>query len=232
MQLPYVEIENDRIRTFDLVRVDLDTGEIVDKLIGEPESARFKYNDADNGKQTMKFGFMNGWIILEQLVPVILYYRPYCIVEIGAGASTVYLARRAEEFGVKFYSCDKAPRKNKTYCDNHIFVQKFSEDFMKEFDDTPAIVLIDGDHSYEMAKKEFDFFFDKLIPGGVIFLHDTLPPVEFYTAPTACHDVYKLRQELEQRTDEMDCFTWPYTAGYAGLTMVLKKEKDRPYWEK
>lgn len=232
MQLPYIEQAKDRKRTFDLVRVDLDTGEVVEKVEGEPESDRFKYPDADKGEQTMRFGFMNGWIVLEQIVPIVLYYRPYCIVEIGAGASSVYLARRAEEFGVKFYSCDKAPRKKKTYFKDHIFVQKFSQDFMKDFYDTPAIVLIDGDHDYKVAKEEFDFFFKKLVPGGIIFLHDTMPPVDFYTAHTACGDVYKLRQELEQRTDEMDCFTWPYTAGYSGLTMILKKEKDRPYWEK
>ena len=92
--------------------------------------------------------------------------------------------------------------------------------------------LIDADHSYEMAKREFEFFFKKLVPGGVIFIHDTLPPHKEYLSEEACHDCYKLRQELETRNDEMDCFSWPYTAGYQGLTMVMKKDSERSFWEK
>jgi len=232
MELPPIKNESDRSRSFDLCLVDLTTGKVIEENRGDPDSDRFKHVDMDNGESTIRFGFMNGWILLERIVPVILYFRPGCIVEIGAGASTIYLARMAEKYGVKLYSCDKATRKNVEYFKDHIFVQKFSRDFIKEFDDTPSVVLIDADHAYEVAKMEFDFFFEKLVPGGVIFLHDTLPPVDYYLAQTACGDVYKLRQELEQRTDEMDCFTWPYTAGYSGLTMVIKKEKERPFWEK
>ncbi|MFX0194540.1 MAG: class I SAM-dependent methyltransferase [Candidatus Hodarchaeota archaeon] len=232
MHLPYVEVPKDRARTLALNKIDLNTGDVIGNVSGEPDSARFKHIDFDKGEPTMRYGHMNGWIVLEQIVPIVLYFRPHCIVEIGSGASTIYLARFAEKFGVKFYSCDKSPRKNRTYIKNHIHVQKFSKDFIEEFDDTPAVVLIDADHAYDVAKMEFDFFFERLVPGGVIFLHDTLPPVDYYLAQTACGDVYRLRQELEKRTDEMDCFTWPYTANWCGLTMVLKKEKERPYWEK
>jgi len=232
MQLPPIEVPRDRARSFTLNRVDLNTGEIVGQRSGEPDSDRFKHIDLDKGEATMRYGFMNGWILLDRIVPIILYFRPHCIVEIGAGASTIYLARIAEEFGVKLYSCDKAERKKRTYTKNHEFINKLSKDFIKEFDDTPAVVLIDADHAYEVAKMEFDFFFERLVPGGVIFLHDTMPPVDYYLEQSACGDVYMLRQELEERTDEMDCFTWPYTANWCGLTMVIKKEKKRPYWEK
>jgi hypothetical protein len=192
---------------------------------------RFQHMDFEQGAFSLRFQLMNGWIILEKLIPIIMFFRPYCIVEIGAGASTIYLARIAEAFGQKLYSCDKSPRKNKVYFKDHIFIQKFSKDFIKEFDDTPSVVLIDGDHSYATAKMEFDFFFEKLVPGGMILLHDTMPPHEAFLTDTACGDVYKLRQELEKRTGEMDCMTFPYTAGYNGLTLVLKKEPVRNYWE-
>ena len=192
---------------------------------------RFKHFESEKKEITIRFQQMNGWVILTSLIPTIMYFRPGCIVEIGAGVSTPLLAEIAENYGVKFYSCDKSPKKNKTYFKGHEYIQKMSEDFIKEFDDMPSVVLIDGDHSYEVAKMEFDFFFEKLVPGGVIFLHDTFPMAEEYTGPGLCHDVYKLRQRLELRTHEMDVFTWPYTAGYHGLTMVMKKEKDRPMWE-
>ena len=223
--------EKRRVYNFDTLSINLDTGETEGRTQGNATSDRFKYLDADDGENTLRFGLLNGWTMLERIVPVILYFRPYCIVEIGAGASTLYLARLAEEYGVKLYSCDKSSRKNRVYFKDHVFVQKFSRDFIKEFDDTPSVVLIDADHNYDVAKMEFDFFFRKLIPGGVIFIHDTMPPAENHLIDTACGNVYKLRQELEKRIDEMDCLTWPYTAGYAGLTMVLKKEKNRPLWE-
>lgn len=202
-------------------------GTLVDRpLIGD----RFNHIDLVEGPMSMRSQEMDGWSMLNAIVPIVLFYRPYCIVEIGAGASTFHFAKLAERYGVKLYSCDKSPRKNKVYFKDHIFVQKLSVDFIKEFDDTPAVVLIDADHSYDVAKMEFDFFFERIIPGGVIFLHDTLPPTEEYLSPTACYDVYRLRQELEKR-DDLDCFTWPYTAGWCGLTMVMKKEEGRPYWE-
>ena len=193
-----------------------------------------RFNHFDNNLRdiSMKFHRMNGWVILEALVPIIVFWRRKCIVEIGAGESTPVLARIAEDYGVKMYSCDKSPRKKQILFPNHVFIQKFSVDFMKEFNDEPAVVLIDADHDYNIAKQEFDFFFEKIVPGGVIFLHDTLPPSAWHTRDTACGTVYRLRQELEKRTDEMDCFTWPYTALFCGLTMVLKKEKERPYWER
>lgn len=191
---------------------------------------RFSHADLYQTMPSLRFERMDGWSILDMLVPIIVFYRPYCIVEIGAGESTKSLARVAETYGVKLYSCDKSPVKNIKYCEDHIFVQKFSHDFIEEFDDTPSVVLIDADHKYEVARMEFDFFFERLVPGGVIFLHDTMPPSEDFLTEKGCDDVYRLRQELEKRTD-LDCFTWPYTAGYMGLTMVIKKEKDRPYWE-
>ena len=43
-------------------------------------------------------------------------------------------------------------------------------------------------------------------------------------------NVYKVRQELETR-DDIQIFTWPYTAANCGLTMVMKKEPNRPYYK-
>jgi len=190
------------------------------------------YVDGTIDTQTLRFQGMNGWVLMREIVKVVLFYRPYCVVEVGAGISTAVLAHVAEEAGVKLYSCDKSPRKNITLGQNHEFHQVLSDDFMTSFTDTPAVVLIDANHAYEQAKKEFDFFFPIVVEGGMIFLHDTYPTHEGMLEPHKCGDVYRLRQELEQRTDEMDCLTFPYTAGWSGLTMVIKKEKDRPYWGK
>lgn len=171
------------------------------------------------------------WSVLASLCSVILYHRPYCVVELGAGDSTMLLAQAAERFDVNFYSVDVKPFKRTKYKGKYTFYQGLIEDFMKTFNDTPAIVLIDANHEYEIAKKEFEFFFDKLVEGGVIFLHDTYPPHSTALAPDACSDVFRLRQHIEKiDKNVLDVFTWPYTAKWSGLTMVIKKEKERPYW--
>lgn len=186
----------------------------------------------DFGEITDQFTAMNGWSMLKALADIILFFRPFCVVELGAGLSTPVLANAAEKMGVKMHTVDKKPEKKVELFDGHTYHNMLTEDFMKVFDEKPGLVFIDADHSYEMSKREFEFFYPKLVPGGVIFLHDTYPPHEIYLRETGCHDVYKLRQELEGRTEELDCdvFTWPYTAQYMGLTMVIKKDPERPYF--
>jgi hypothetical protein len=199
------------------------------------DTARFMHYDTPKDPTSMRFQRLGGWIILEKLVPVMMFFVPGCMVEIGAGASTRILAGIAEDFDVTLHTCDIKAEKNKTFGKNHIYYEMMSEEFIKIFDglnDTPSVVFIDGDHDYAVAKMEFDFFFEKLKDGGVIFLHDTMPLAEDYTSPWLCSDVYRLRQELEKESDIMDCFTFPYTAGYHGLTMVRKKGEGLSYWEK
>jgi hypothetical protein len=193
------------------------------------DGPRFLYRDYPDYTATLeKHG---EWSILASLCDIILYHRNFPIVELGAGDSTTILARAAETAGVKFYSVDLKPWKGRQYKGNFEFFNGSIEDFMKGFVDTPAIVLIDANHKYEIARKEFEFFFDKLVDGGVIFLHDTYPPCEKMCSDISCSDVYKLRQDIE-RTDKdiLDVFTWPYTAKWCGLTMVIKKERNRPIW--
>jgi len=200
------------------------------------EGPRFIHRDiyemSGKAMQTEAYKVFDGWLLLNRIGDVVLFFRPHCIVEIGAGESSAVLAWLAQKHNVTFYSCDKKKAKGHIYNENHLFYQMMSDKFMKEFDDTPALVLIDGDHRYDQAKKEFEFFFERLIPGGVIFLHDSFPPHEIYLDEFGCGEVYKLRRELEQRTDEMDCLTFPYTGKWMGLTMVIKKDPERPWWGK
>jgi hypothetical protein len=185
-----------------------------------------------------------GWNILERIVEGILLNRRGPIVEIGMGVSTIIFDRLAKAHNVKLYSCDiriggsflthdqfKVLRK--PLSENHICFEGTSEDFMKQFDDTPMIVFLDGEHTYDMASKEAHFFLDRLQVGGVLFMHDTFPHDEKYLVKSKCNDLYKLRQELERNPD-LDVLTFPYSACDFGLTMVMRHEKnvDRPYWQR
>ena len=187
------------------------------------------------------------WIIINTLTPIILNHVKGCIVEIGAGLSTKMFAKMASKAGVNFYSCDinadklniikdeiekEVPMKNS----KAVFCGQSSTSFLKRFEfnikEYPAIVFLDGCHDYRIVRIEANYFLQKMLVGGVMFLHDTLPLKESYIkAPLGLGDVYKLRQDLEKQ-ENLDCFTWPYTAKGYGLTMVIKKELNRPYYRK
>lgn len=188
-----------------------------------------------------KDAHMEEWVLLDRLLPVILFHRDGCLVEIGCGVSTFFMCKHGYDFERTVYTIDC----NSEKLSKHVYTQLYkghkpiwckSEEFIKVFDEPCAAVLIDGAHDYKIAKMEFEFFFGKLVEGGVIFIHDTYPPVAdgdnpaALLSPEGCGDVWRLRGELEERRNEMEVFTWPYTAKWMGLTMVLKKEKDRPVW--
>jgi len=185
------------------------------------------------------------WIMIDILAPIILKNVEGCVVDIGIGRSTEVLYSHSSRFKREHFSCDQKRKFckwiNWSYPDINIFHCK-SLDFIKQFPDIPvAIILLDGDHTYSTVIKEVNFFLSKLSPGGVMFIHDTLPSTwqqvhgyicdkpgrKFGRRITVLADSYLVRQELEQRKELMT-FTWPYTAVNVGLTMVMKKEKNVP----
>lgn len=178
------------------------------------------------------------WDIMDALIPKILKYRRGDIVEIGMGESSIIFAEHAEKAEVKLYSCDLKMGgifnvfEQELFGGHTCYIGR-SEDFIKEYDGFPAIVFIDGQHKYEVVKKEIDFFLPRLLPDGIMFLHDTMPPVESNIQIDIDGlnpgDVYLARQELERNPD-IDVFTWPYSALNQGLTMVIKHDVERSYW--
>jgi len=171
------------------------------------------------------------WVLLDKLAGIIIAhtrdfsYDPIpwspkgCVVDIGIGQSTKVLARHAQEWKIKQYSCDINP--SRTLHDTHEVFHGPSFDFMQTFDDSPALVLLDGSHHYEDVMAEVDFFLPRLVEGGVIFIHDTYPPFdEWAVRGKHCGDVYLVRQELERR-DDIQVFTWPFTANSCGVTMIM-----------
>jgi len=181
---------------------------------------------------------MDNWIILDSLVPVVLNNIQGCIVEIGLGNSTLILNKYANQFNRKHYACDKKPRvcdwvKANTKSNNLIIHNCISFDMMKVFNDKPAIIFIDGNHSYRVVKEEVDFFLPKLVPGGMMFLHDTYLCkrwYERYKRKGKETDTYKIRQDLENNRD-VYTMTFPYTAAWCGLTIILKKDLNRPHYQ-
>uniref|UniRef100_A0A6M3XPR7 Putative methyltransferase n=2 Tax=viral metagenome TaxID=1070528 RepID=A0A6M3XPR7_9ZZZZ len=182
------------------------------------------------------------WDIMDAFIPKILKYVPGPIVEIGMGESTTIFANHAYQAGVVLYSCDIEMGGMFKVFDKPLFEQHVcfigkSEDFIKGFKDEPSIVFLDGEHCYAAVKREVDFFLPLIKEGGVLFMHDTFPPLERQIVPDKFGrkpgDVYKARRELENNPD-VDVFTFPYSAHNMGLTMVMKHQKNkyRKHWQR
>ena len=192
---------------------------------------------------------MQDWTIIERLGSTILSHVDGNVFEIGVGVSTPILKRVADDYGRNLYSFDKV----KERCDwarvfgGEVFHGN-SLDNLERISDVPmAMGLIDGIHTADTVRKEFNFFLERLSIGGVIFMHDTYritsPVIEGRDKPLKdlgyspeeiesmlIGDMHKLRTEIE-RMDNVQAFTWPYTAMSCGLTMVMKMDPNRPYYE-
>ena len=175
------------------------------------------------------------WIIIDRLTEVILENTEGEIVEIGSGPSTIVLNRYAG-FGVEHHVCDNSAKRCKWLRKNLncIIYEMDSVEFIERCSDIQiAVGFIDGIHQYDTVLSEVNFFLSKLSPGGVVFLHDTYPEkIQHVTEKgDRCGDVYKIRQFLERKKG-VQTFTWPYTARNCGLTMVMKKEKNPPFYRR
>jgi len=177
-----------------------------------------------------KFGW-DRWGLLGVLSDCVLNYEKGDILEIGCGESSILFSTLAEKYNRTCYHVEYSKsgvenmRNTKGYFGKNSEVYNMkSDDFFNDSSMSPlALAFIDGDHTYEGVSGDFWNTVDYLVPGGFIFLHDTLPPTKDWTVPHKCGGVYKLRIELE--TDyQFEIFTFPFTAFDVGLTMVTKKQ--------
>lgn len=54
-----------------------------------------------------------------------------------------------------------------------VLIEKFSFDALEDVPEKVEFIFIDGDHSYEGIRKDWQFYADKVSPGGIMALHDT-----------------------------------------------------------
>jgi len=176
------------------------------------------------------------WMIMDRLAPfAIAKSGKGCIVDIGIGSSTEILAIQAKRYDIKQYSVDTngnicERHKNRNYHSKHIIYHGKSLDFIKEFNDIPSLILLDGKHGYNNIMKEANFFLSIMPVNSMMFIHDTMPMEGAYERKIETKgkemDTYKVRQELEM-DNTLEVFTWPYGVGF---TMVLKKDMNKPFY--
>ena len=185
------------------------------------------------------------WTVIERLGDIILNEVKGDIFEIGIGISTPILANLALKFDRVLYSLEKKQELcNWARIFGGIRFSGKSVNNMKKLTEKPmALGLIDGLHKATTTNREISFFLKRLSIGGIIFLHDTYRRISLLlnsrikSDPKEINskkwvgDIYTVRQKLE-KMENIQVFTWPYTAMNSGLTMIMKLNPDRPYYEK
>jgi len=170
------------------------------------------------------------WGLMSVLADCVLNYVDGNILEIGCGESSIFLSRLAEKYDRTCYHVEYSKsgvenmKNTKGYFGkNSIIYNGKSDDFFIDASMSPlALAFIDGDHTSEVVKRDFENTERHLVDGGFIFLHDTLPPDESWIGEAKCGTVFVLRRYLETR-DDLEVFTFPFTAFNVGLTMVRRK---------
>lgn len=199
----------------------------------EHKGSRDLYDQVANWEEcSIPFSKTFGWTrfgLLGVLSDYVLSYTQGDVVEIGVCETSIFFTKLAYKYKRKVFHCDiqRSVIENCKTVDGYfkhdsVIFRGSSDDFFKNVKFTPiALGYIDGDHVYEQVKKDFDNLFNHVVKGGFIFLHDTYPPDKSWTTENKCGTVFKLREDLEKRTD-IECFTFTKSAWDVGLTMVRK----------
>ena len=111
------------------------------------------------------------------LYELILESKPEVVFEIGVrhGYSTrTILSTLEENKRGKLYSCDIQNPKFNIVNPYWNFKKINSLEYYKEWKLPIDILIIDGDHSYDMVKADFNNYEKFVKKGGYIFIHDTI----------------------------------------------------------
>lgn len=131
------------------------------------------------------------------------------IVEIGSwkGRSTWFLARGLEDAGSPHRVVAIDPHLEGTREDFEATIARagiaarvdsritYSHEVAPSFDEPVGLLWIDGDHSYDAVRRDFDDWFPRLAVGGWIAFHDT---VNHWYGPT------RLVRELLAHRDDLE----------------------------
>ena len=95
-----------------------------------------------------------------------------------------------------------------------------SDEFFARYDGpAPDVVFVDGDHTYEQARRDAHNALAILAPQGVLFLHDSWPVFRAAAQPLLCGGVHRVVEELkaDASLEVATIHRWP------GLSLVTRR---------
>ncbi|MBU0660571.1 class I SAM-dependent methyltransferase [Patescibacteria group bacterium] len=179
---------------------------------------------------------------IQRLLSQVKKQEPKVVVEIGtANGGTLFLFTRVADASADIYSIDlpggafgggyafwkkrlyKAfARKEQTI---HLIRANSHETKTKERLEKKLkgrqidVLFIDGDHSYEGVKQDFELYQDLVRPGGLIGFHD----VAKHTPERNCH-VDQYWQEIKQKYSKQWEFIQKEDQGWGGIGLIQKNK--------
>lgn len=152
------------------------------------------------------------------------WYEPRYL-EVGClGGDLCASLKTKQSLGIDVNSHSDWPVYEQRHAGRVKFYHGSSDSFFEQNVEDWDLIFIDGDHSYEQVQKDFLNSITCLAEGGLIVMHDTLPPTVGDTASDKCGTAYKLRQTL--RSTDYQMYTFPVTFG---VTLVAPHGRDWPW---
>ncbi len=146
------------------------------------------------------------------------FYSDCVYIEVGTGRGVAL--REIAPACAEVHGVDTRPEQGIELPEGARLWNMRSDEFFEAYDGSaPHVVFVDGDHSYEQAKRDYENAMRMLRPGGILFLHDTWPRDRADASSDFCGSVWKLAEELA-RSSEVESFTWP---AFPGLTAVRRR---------
>ena len=135
-------------------------------------------------------------------------FKPHNILEIGFKGSTFHIFSQlstGKKVAVDIF--DDGRTKTSHYMmygqDFKLFIENsqtaITRDKVKEFCPEYDLIFIDGDHSYDGVKKDFELYKELLSPRGFIVFHD-IDPDHIFKGDKGGGDVWKFWQDLSEGT--------------------------------
>ena len=127
-----------------------------------------------------------------------------------------------EAYAVDIVDCRKFIKGNK----NLIWFHGTTDNFFKQHNSEKKfdLIFIDADHRYESSLSDFKKALSILLDNGLILLHDTYPPEEFFVSQKYCRDTYKTASFIRKNySDQCEIVTLLF---YYGVSVVRKLNRQ------
>jgi predicted O-methyltransferase YrrM len=155
------------------------------------------------------------------------WYRPNLFVEYGTGdgtATRVYAPYCKRVLGVDL---NRTVTNIPNLTMYNMSTQQFKTAVLDHLTIPIEMAFIDADHDSKVAFQDFQDLFPHVIENGLIFLHDTFPCEEKWTANHFCSDSWRVPDMIREKyKTQCEVLTIPIQPG---LTIVKKYTVPLPH---
>ena len=194
---------------------------IENKVSEENLENKFAYSRVYDIQSTLQYKKTEHYSNLIKWLVKLTNCQKYLEIGVSTG-DNIYEIRYEVDFCECVDTVDNLSNKDKIK-----FNLESSDNFFVKNSNIYDIIFIDGDHSFEQVKVDFENALKVLNKYGIIILHDTDPIEEFLLQASYCNDSYKIVDYIYENHSELNIITLPIHE--TGLSLVMRKSDRRIY---